>query len=226
VVIVGAPVGLLPLWLALGVLVASAVMVGIGHWRSTRSRSRALRRPRGFIEWSASGEPFTFVVTRPAWPPFFSVLFFRPRVRLTITNDGPPIDYATITLEVARYDGPIGEAPGFQGPWTDTEHHEIGAWPSGVQERRVRLTIRSRSLPHAGTYVARIRVSRMQDSTPPDVAAKGGRVYVGTGQEWIAVLAEYFRVEPTSTVLTFWAVVGTLGAAVAALAAALVALVR
>jgi hypothetical protein len=193
--------------------------------RAAVTVAKAARRPRGFIEWTAPGEPFTFVVTRRLWPPFFSVLYFLPRVKMEITNDGGAIEYATAAFEVARYDGPIGEVPTLKIGWTDTQHHEIGPWATG-DKRMLQLKIRSRSLPHAGTYVARVRISRLQNATPPAVAQQGGRVRVGTGEAWVAYLFEYFRVEPTSTVLTFWVVCGTLAAAAAALVTALVSLLR
>jgi hypothetical protein len=219
--VVGAAVGDLPAWLA-GIAALGGAVVVTGWLLSRRARTRASQRPRGFIESTYPSQPFTIMPQRPMWPPFFSVLFFLPRIRFIFTNEHSPIKRVSAALEVAAYDGPIGDLPS-AAPllnWTDTQHHEIGEWPKG-ERRRFTMTIRSPSLPHPGTYAARVRLTLRRQTDPPEDADRG----IGVS-EWVAYLFEYFRVEPTSTVLTFWAVVGTLGAALAALATALVALLH
>jgi len=189
------------------------------------SRRRFANERRRMIAWTAAAQPFTPTFTRRRWSPFFSVLFFLPRVEMRVTNIGAAIDYATLAFEVAAYEGEIGSVSSIQFGWSDTEHHEIGQWASD-ETKVLRLTIRSSSLPRDGTYVARVRISQLKDVTTPQVAALGGVQRVGTGESWLAFLLEYFRVEPTSTVMTFWGVIGTLAAATAAFLAVVVSLVR
>jgi hypothetical protein len=188
----------------------------------TYLETMAKRRARGRrLEWTAGpthplGAKCDVRVRR--WPPFFSVLFFLPRIEVALTNDGQPIERGSATLWVIDYDGPIGDRGELRNrAWNDTAHQEVTNWSTGGT-RIFRFTIRSRNLAHEGTYVARVEVARFRPL--------GGGTWAGEGPILTLELLEYFRVEPTSTVLTFWAVVGTLVTAVVALVVAVTTLVR
>jgi hypothetical protein len=72
-------------------------------------------------------------------------------------------------------------------------------------------------MAHAGTYVARVQVAKLVPIGPGTWAGEGPVVTVEP--------AEYFRIEPTSSVLTFWIVIGTLITGIATLFVAIASLV-
>lgn len=123
-------------------------------------RQRFSRRTRQ-LEWTAGGEhPFTFTLRQPRWPPFYATAFFLPRVNLKIKNAGPVLPRTTFGLYIAAYDSPIGSIPSAQIEWVDTEHKEVEAeWQPG-ESKRLRFRVRSRNLPHEGTYVLKLLVTK------------------------------------------------------------------
>lgn len=126
-------------------------------------RPRFRRRSRRVLEWTAGGEhPFTFILRQPSrWPPFYATAFFLPRLTIKIKNAGPVLPRTTVGLYIGAYDGPIGEIPSAQIEWVDTEHKEIeGDWRPG-ESKRLRFTVRSRNLPHEGTYVLKLLVTKL-----------------------------------------------------------------
>jgi hypothetical protein len=106
------------------------------------------------LEWTAGGEhPFSFRVKQPRWPPFYATAFFLPRINLSIENTGEPLPKASIGLYVGAYDGRIGDIPSAEIDWVDTEHQQVESEWKTDETKRLRFTVRSRNLPHAGTYV-------------------------------------------------------------------------
>jgi hypothetical protein len=125
---------------------------------------RRLRLPRlgKRLEWTAGGShPFEFELRLPRWPPFFATALFEPRIRLSITNAGSALPRTTFGLYITEYSGPPGDIPSIGDGWVDTDHKEIhGNWQPG-EKRRLRFTVRSRNLPHDGTYALKLLVTKM-----------------------------------------------------------------
>lgn len=74
---------------------------------------------------------------------------------LKIKNTGPVLPRTTLGLYVGAYEGRIGDIPGAQIEWVDTEHRQVCDWKPG-ESRRLRVIVRSRNLPHEGTYVLKL----------------------------------------------------------------------
>jgi hypothetical protein len=187
------------------------------------NRWRLGRRNRHVIGYMspASARPFSVRFVRRRWPPFFSTLFFLPRLKMVATNNGDPYEFAVLRFEVRPYvalASVSAQPPG----WTETQHREVGHWRHD-ETKAFRLKMHASSLPEDGTYEARVRVSESQVVEAP---VFDGLLRLDVGPESEFSLHEYFRVEPASTVLTFWAVVGTLITAAAALGAAVASLVH
>jgi hypothetical protein len=164
---------------------------------------------RRVLEWTAGGDhPFTFVLRQPWWPPFYATAFFLPRLKVEIKHAGAVLPMTSFGLYVGAYDGPVGEIPSADIAWVDTVHFQVdGDWQPG-ETRRFALTVRSRNLPHEGTYVLKLLVTKF-------VRQHHGGLD-GSGIHTIYVV-DYFRVEPISSVLTFGLVVSTLLLALATL---------
>jgi hypothetical protein len=192
-------------------------------WLFQIKRWRLDRRTRRIIAYMspASAGPLAVRFVRRRWPPFFSTLFFLPRLKMVATNNGDPYEFAVLRFEVRPY---VAAASGGAQPpgWTETQHREIGHWRHD-ETKTFGLKMHASSLPEDGTYEARVRVSESQVVEAP---VFDGLLRLDVGRQSEFSLHEYFRVEPASTVLTFWAVVGTLITAAAALGAAIASLVR
>jgi hypothetical protein len=70
-------------------------------------------------------------------------------------------------VDVKPYDGPIGSAPSETTGWIDTYHESWDEpWKPG-ENRKSNVTVRSRNLPRAGTYIVRFSVQRYDPQESP-----------------------------------------------------------
>ncbi len=70
-------------------------------------------------------------------------------------------------MYVGPYDGRIGDIPSAQIDWVDTQHQEVDDWKPG-ESRQLRFTVRSRNLPHEGTYVLKLLITEWLPLGTPD----------------------------------------------------------
>jgi len=156
-------------------------------------------------------------VFRPAWwPPFFSMTVFRPKLYITVKNGGESLAGWNVSLWITRYDGPLGRLSIDAEGWVEVDRiTTLEPWESG-DVRKLWMKLESTSLSGPGTYVMRLRFER-DDPLPGGLW--GGRPIAGFD------IAEYFRVEPMSSVLTFGLVAATALTALATLVVALASLV-
>jgi hypothetical protein len=184
------------------------------------------------LEWTCSSPDFPVLASTGRWPPFFATSLFLPTFMLRFTNNGPPIENPVVQVDVASYEGSMSSLGSVQG-WSDTQHEELESpWHTGTS-RELKVVVKARDLPKAGTYIVHFSISRLEpleplgkqlaDAVPtmpaeqreelarqlgidPNTAQAGSRgrpVFDG----WIN---ERFRVEEVSNVLNFWLIVGTI----------------
>lgn len=137
---------------------------------------------------------------------------FRPRILVVPKNGGETLPGWALVLYVAKYDGRLASLSQHADGWQEaTRITHLEPWPKdAVREESIKLA--STTLATPGTYVFRLRFVR-NDPTPSGL---------WSGNEILEHdIAEYFRVEPMSSVLTFGLVVGTILTALGRLALAL-----
>jgi hypothetical protein len=92
---------------------------------------------------------------------------------------GETLPRTTLGLYVAAYDSPIGEIASRAEGWVDSAHVENkGDWTPG-ETRGLGLRVSGRNLPHEGTYVLKLLITKhVPLGTPYDeaLAAEGDDV--------------------------------------------------
>lgn len=151
------------------------------------------------------------------WPPFYSLDVFAPRLMVRMQNCGDALPGWSIVLYIARYAGPLTSMSQDADGWLEADRVSVlKPWPArGVQVAR--LAMRSGALGEPATYVARLRVSRLEETSPG----------TWSGFEVLEYdISSYFRIEPLSSVLTFGVIAATFATAIATLAVGLATLLK
>jgi hypothetical protein len=135
------------------------------RWRRFSTRVIGWRPfHRQGLAWSARGShSFDLYIRRRRWPPFHSTALFLPRFVVRLGNRGDDLDWASVQVEVAPFEGDLAKVDQLGEGWTIAEWWDLAeGWREGVQRNfhvfHVRLE--GRALPRPGTYVMRISVLR------------------------------------------------------------------
>ena len=117
------------------------------------------------MPWTASRKhPFDVNVVKPRWPPLFSTAPWLPRLKVRLTNTGGHLDRASVSAEMANYNGDIGSVASAQG-WTDEAHFDDfnQAWEQ-KQRRILDVRVPANKVPAPGTYLIHLRIMRIRPS--------------------------------------------------------------
>src|SRR5438046_8393342 len=116
------------------------------------------------LEWAAtSRHEFDFEAFLPVLPPFYSTTLFLPKIYLKIKNNGKRINKATINVDVRKYDGDISSVTTINDNWGDTGQNKkfnVNNWNPGVKKSFTAI-IPGRRLSSAGTYIVRVRITKL-----------------------------------------------------------------